>query len=165
MGASVKTVPAGGRRSLRFNSIEEALQDVDAIEHADAAGQLTAVGNWTPGQVLGHVAAWIDYAYDGFPMRRPPWLIRVVLRMLLPRFLKKGMPSGQKIPGVAGGTFGTDPLSVAEGARRLRAAFQRLQSTEPAPYDSPAFVPLSHEDRIRLNLRHAELHLSFLRWA
>jgi hypothetical protein len=74
------------------------------------------------------------------------------------------MPAGVRIPGTKDGTFGTEPLSTSEGADRLRRAFQRLLSDEPARYDSPAFGPMSHADRIQLNLRHAELHLSFLRY-
>ncbi len=37
----------------------------------------------------------------------------------------------------------------------------RLKNGEPCTHDSPAFGALSHEDRIRLNLRHAELHLGY----
>ena len=55
-------------------------------------------------------------------------------------------------------------MPLAEGAARLRKAVARLQAGEPARYDSPAFGPMNHEERIQLNLRHAELHLSFLRW-
>lgn len=77
-------------------------------------------------------------------------------------FLRRGMPSGQRIPGVAGGTYGTELFTTAEGADRLRRALQRLTSNEPAKFDSPALGPMSHADRIRLNLRHAELHLGFL---
>jgi hypothetical protein len=29
---------------------------------------------------------------------------------------------------------------------------------------SPAFGPMNHEDRTQFNLRHAELHLSFLQF-
>ena len=69
-----------------------------------------------------------------------------------------------RIPKVAAGTFGVDVMPLAEGAARLRKAVARLQAGEPARYDSPAFGPMNHEERIQLNLRHAELHLSFLRW-
>jgi hypothetical protein len=68
------------------------------------------------------------------------------------------------IPKVDNGTPGTESLSTAEGSQRLRAALQRLESDEPAAHDTPAFGPMSHADRIQLNFRHAELHLSFLRY-
>ena len=55
-----------------------------------------------------------------------------------------------------------DEMETIAAADRLKSAFERLQSGEPAKYDSPAFGKMSHEDRIELNLRHAELHLGFL---
>jgi hypothetical protein len=63
---------------------------------------------------------------------------------------------------VEGGTTGIDDMESQAAAQRLLAALTRLKSPELAPHASPAFGPMSHEDRIRLNLRHAELHLGHL---
>lgn len=150
------------RRSLRFNSIDEVAADLAAIAAADRAGTLRAVGNWTPGQVLSHVANWINYAYDGFPLKPAPWPIRMILRLRLKSMLAGRMPAGARIPGVEGGTAGADRVTAEEGIRRLQRALQRLASNEPAPHDSPGFGKLTDEQRVLLNLRHAELHLSFL---
>ena len=153
---------SAGRRQLRFATIDDLLGEIDRVMAAHRAGQLRSGGNWTPGQILGHVAAWVEYGYEGYPMKPPPWFIRVILRWKVKKYLHHGgMPSGVRIPGVKEGTYGTDALSPEEGADRLRRALKRLQSGEPAKYDSPAFGPMSHDDRIQLNLRHAELHLSF----
>lgn len=157
----VDTPKVQDRRKLRFNSIAEVLADVERIVEADRAGTLRSTGNWTPGQTFGHLASWINYAYEGFPMK-VPWPIRFLIRRMKGRYLRKGMPAGVKIPGAANGTHGTEPLSTEEGAQRLRAALKRLADGEPGRYDSPAFGPMSLEERIALNLRHAELHLSFL---
>ncbi len=164
MSNLVNTAQVRDRRALRFSSIDDVLKDIDAIVAADQGGTLRQLGNWPPGQVLGHVAAWINYSYDGYPVKPPPWFIRIILRMKVKKYLRDGMPVGVRIPGVENGTFATEPLSTAAGAERLRRALQRLQSNEPATYDSPAFGAMSHADRIQLNLRHAELHLSFLRY-
>jgi hypothetical protein len=150
------------RRQLRFESVDEALRDLEGIVAAHRQGRLRALGNWTPGQALAHVAAWIEYGYDGYPIGPPPWFVRPLLKMLLKRQLRNGMPGGVRIPRVPGGTVGQDDMPVEQAAERLRAAFERLRNREPARYDSPAFGPLSDDDRIKLNLRHAELHLSFL---
>jgi len=72
------------------------------------------------------------------------------------------MPRGVQIPGVEGGTVGMEDMETIEAGRQLLAALQRLKSDEEAKFDSPAFGAMSHEDRIALNLRHAELHLGFL---
>ncbi len=155
-----KNVP--NRRTIRFESLDKLLDDIHQIEIADREQRLTTVGNWSAGQILAHVANWIDYGYVGYPIKSPPWFIKPILRLMLGKYLKQGMPSGVRIPGIKEGTVGMDPVSVAEGVAKLRKAIARLQSNEPCAYDSPAFGKMSHEDRIRLNLRHAELHLSFL---
>ncbi|MBW7904658.1 MAG: DUF1569 domain-containing protein [Phycisphaerae bacterium] len=149
------------RRALRFSSIDELLREVELIEVADAAGRLRCAGAWTAGQILGHLAAWIDYAYEGYPGKRPPWLVRFIVRLSRKRYLYGGLPAGVRIPDAPGGTYGTEVLSTEEGARRLRAALERL-GREPARHDSPVFGSMTQEERIALNLRHAELHLSFL---
>ena len=149
-------------RRLRFNSIEDCVAEVRRIVAADQEGQLRATGNWTPGQAMAHVASWIEYAYEGFPIRRPPFFIRWMLRLRLKKMLDAGMPRGVRIPGVKSGTTGIDDMETVDAANRLLAALDRLGTSENATYDSPAFGPMSQEDRIKLNLRHAELHLGYL---
>jgi hypothetical protein len=150
------------RRKLWFHSIDEALQDLDRIEAAEKSGTLNALGNWTPGQILSHVSAWIEYGWDGYPIGAPPFFIKWILKLIGRRYLRKGMPAGVKIPGIEGGTKGQELIPTDAALARLRKALHRLQNGEPAVHDSPAFGPMSHEDRILFNLRHVELHLSFL---
>jgi hypothetical protein len=162
MSGTVDTAKVTNRRQLHFSSIEEVFPEIDRIVAAENDGSLRESGNWTAGQIMGHLAAWINYSYDGFPCHKPPWLIRMILRRMLKRYLRKGMPCGQRMRGVPDGTYGTEPLSTLEGSERLRRALKRLQSSEPARFESPGFGKMSHEQRIQLNLRHAELHLGFL---
>jgi hypothetical protein len=150
------------RRKLTYTSIDDVLADVEKIVAADKAGKLRCTGNWTAGQAMGHVAAWANYAYDGFPMGKPPFFIRWILKFLKGKYLREGMPSGVRIPKVDNGTFATDKLSTDEGAARLRKSLARLKSNEVAKFDSPAWGKMPNEERLALNLRHAELHLSFL---
>jgi hypothetical protein len=152
------------RRSLRFETIEDAQAEINRIVAADRAGKLQCKGNWTAGQVMGHVASWVNYSYDGYPLAPPPWFIRFILRRMVKKYVRNGMPAGRRIPGTENGTYGVDVLSTADGAERLRRALQRLASNEPAVHDSPAFGPMPVQDRVQLNLRHAELHLSFLQY-
>lgn len=158
----ISTKHVTDRRPLRFNTVDDALADIDRIVAADKAGKLRTTGNWTAGQAMGHVAEWINYAYDGFPMGPPPWPIRVILGFLKKKYLRNGMPAGVMIPKVKNGTFATENLSIDDGAARLRKAFNRLKSGEPAKFKSPAWGDMPDSERITLNLRHAELHLSFL---
>jgi Protein of unknown function (DUF1569) len=153
-----------GFRKLRFESIEGVVAEVNRIVEAGRTGRLRATGNWTSGQILAHLAAWIEYAYDGFPMRPAPWLLRVILRLRLKKMLNKGMPRGIRIPGVKTGTFGQDDMPLEEAARRFQAALRRLAADPDAKHPSPAFGDLTHEERIKLNLRHAENHLGNLNY-
>lgn len=149
------------RRKLRFQTIDELLSEIERLIAAERDGRLQRTGNWTLGQIFGHLAAWIDFGWDGYPMR-VPWFIRFILKFKVKGYLKNGMPAGVKIPNSGEGTYGIDVLSTDEGAARLRRALERLKRGEVAKFDSPAFGPLSHDDRILLNLRHAELHLGFV---
>ena len=149
-------------RKLRFESIDDCIAEVHSILQAEQQGQLRTSGNWTAGQNLAHLAAWINYAYDGFPIGPPPFFIRWFLRLGLRSMLEKGMSRGVKIPGVPGGTTGMEEIATAEAGQRFLKALDRLRSDEQPRYDSPAFGKLSDEDRVKLNLRHAELHLGNL---
>ena len=163
MGAPtvIDTKHAAGQRDLRFASLDDALADAEALAAAERAGRLRSAGNWAPGEVFGHLAAWVGYAYDGLPVE-PPRIVRWLMRPMKKRFLYRAMPAGVKIPSAAGGTFGTDVLTTDEGLERLRRAYARLKA-EPPARAHPLFGRLTHEEWVNGHLRHAELHLSFLR--
>lgn len=88
------------RRKLHFDSIEELLKELSCIETDYRAGLLRTTGNWTAGQILSHIAAWIEYGYDGYPMKPPMFLVKWILRLMLPKMLRDGMRPGVHIPGV-----------------------------------------------------------------
>jgi hypothetical protein len=155
----VNTGKVTGRRTLRFETIDQALADVERLVTAERAGRLKRIGNWTLGQALGHLATWAEYAYTGAPLKTP-FFIRWILRLRKQKYLYGSMPSGVRIPQVEGGTLGTDPMPLDEGWERFRRAMERLKK-EPPTAPSPVFGLLTHEEGIALNLRHAELHLSF----
>jgi hypothetical protein len=67
-----------------------------------------------------------------------------------------------RIGRIPDGTVGLDVLSTDEGLSRFRTAMQRLRDTPPT-MNNPVFGPLTHDQWVQLNLRHAELHLSFHR--
>jgi hypothetical protein len=160
MSSQVDTGKIAGRRMLHFDSLDEMLAEVDRLAEADRKGQLKQLGNWTLGQALGHLAAWTEYGYTGFPPLRVPFFIRWILRLQRQRFLKGPMRAGIKIPGVEGGTLATAPTPLDEALGRFRRIQERLR-TEAPPFASPALGQLTHEEAIALNLRHAELHLGF----
>jgi hypothetical protein len=158
--SAVETSKVAARRQLRFESIDQVLAEVDRLAEAERAGRLKRLGNWTLGQTLGHLAAWVEYGYTGAPLK-VPFFIRWILRLRKRKFLYGPMRAGVQIPGVAGGTLATEPLPLDEGLARYCRLLERLKAEAPtAP--SPAFGRLTHDEAIALNLRHAELHLGFL---
>jgi hypothetical protein len=149
------------RRRLRFESLDDALSEANRLADLDRAGRLTCLGNWTFGQIVGHLATWAEYSFSPAPLKTP-WFIRVILKLRKNRMINGEMPAGVKIPGVPNGTMGTEPTTLDASLPRYRAVLERLRREAPtAP--SPAFGMLTQDEAIKLNLRHAELHLGFVR--
>ena len=149
------------RRKLRFDTIDDALADAQRLVDAERAGRLTSCGNWTLGQAIGHLATWANFAFDGYPDSvRAPLPVRMILRLMRSRILNHGMMPGVKVGRVPGGTLGLDVLPPDEAMSRYRTAMERLRATAPTIVN-PVFGRLTHDQWIQLNLRHAELHLSF----
>ena len=157
----MRPCPNPDRRQLRFDSIDAALAEAERLAAADRDGRLKRCGNWTLGQALGHLATWANFAFDGYPDAvRAPLPVRLILRLMRNKILNGGMMTGVRIGKLPGGTLGIDVHSTDEGLSRYRAAMERLRASAPT-ITNPVFGPLTHEQWIQLNLRHAELHLSF----
>jgi Protein of unknown function (DUF1569) len=157
--ASVETGKVTTRRKLKFDSIDQVLADVDRLIAVERDGRLRHVGNWTLGQTLGHLASWAEYSYSGIPLQTP-FFIKWILRSRKQKFIHEPMRAGVKIPGVSGGTLATEPVPLDEAQGRIHRALARLKSEAPTIVH-PIFGPLSHDEWIAINLRHAELHLGF----
>lgn len=157
----VDTAKVTDRRKVRYPSISDLLRDAEALAAAERAGTLRHLGNWTLGQAFGHIASWMSYPYEGFPVPRAPWFVRLIVGMRKQKYLNEGMPAGVRIPGAAEGTYGTEVLTTEAGLARLRAAAERLQRGERPVHPSPVFGEVTMDECTRMNLRHAELHLSF----
>lgn len=159
--AAKDTSKIADRRPLRFETLADLRADLATLERA--GGTLRTSGNWTAGQNFSHLAAFIEFAYDGYPpeLSNPPWFIKAFLRLRKRSMLTSGLPAGVNIPGIKGGTVGADDAPAPAALARFRAALDRLERSAPtAP--NPVFGPLTHEEWIALHLRHAELHLGFV---
>ena len=157
----IKTARVQGRRVLHFDSIDDALADVQQLAISERQGKVKCLGNWTAGQTLGHLATWAEYAYDEMP-KRVPFFVRWLMKPLKNRVLNEPMRAGAKLPRTPGGTLGTDAVPFEEGLDRFCKSFTRLKGERPTQPNA-LFGELTQEEWIKLQLRHAELHLSFLR--
>jgi hypothetical protein len=155
----IDTGKVAQRKSLHFNSIDEAQAEVDRLAKTERDGRLRMLGNWTFGQNLCHLASWVNYSFDGVPLK-VPFIVRMLLRPMKKRTLYKPMPAGSNIPRVPGGTIGADPISSEAGVEKITSAYKRLKEGSPA-IPHLLFGPLTHDEWINQHLRHAELHLSF----
>jgi hypothetical protein len=93
-------------------------------------------------------------------MRRPPWWMRAMMPLMKGGFLNNKLPAGVRIPDAPSGTFGVEPMPTDEALQQLKPALERMERERPT-LQNPMFGHMSHDDWIKLNLRHAELHLSF----
>jgi hypothetical protein len=154
------------RRQLHFDSIEDLESEIARIERAFRSGQLVAIGNWSAGQILSHLGAWIEFGYEGYPPELRPIALplRLLLKLVKRRVFANPMSPGVRLPGTTEGTLATEPASFDQGMARLRRNLQRLRHGESPRHASPYFGRLSRRDAVLMALRHAELHLSYLRY-
>jgi hypothetical protein len=152
---TIRTRNVTGRRDVHYASYEEVIRDVDHL----IAGHRT-LGNWSLGQICRHLAASIDVMLDGAPAALPKPVQFLVRKFLKNRILHQPLPAGYQLPRAAAALL-PEPISEAEGAALLRTAVSRLSSTtDRAPH--PALGRVSQQDWDAFQLRHCELHLSFV---
>ena len=146
-----------GRRELHYSNLNDIVTDAESI----AAGEYETLGTWSFGQILEHLAATFDCSIDGFSFQAP-WLLRTfVAPFVKNRFFTKPMPSGFKLPATAGSLLPGD-VSVEEGLAHLKRAIGRYETESPNA-KHPFFGRLARQEWVSLALRHAELHMSFVR--
>jgi len=152
------------RRDVQYASLDDLRADLDAIERAHAAGTLRNTGNWSPGQVLEHLAIFMECALDGFPHGKIPWHLRTVAKLLFKNGAVSGKPPppGFNIPDGAAFLRPGEDTSFEAGMTRLRTCLDRLAKGDTLDHPSPLFGKLTHEEWTQLQLGHASLHLSFL---
>src|SRR5262245_54366842 len=157
MATEIDTCKVKERRQLRFNSLDDILADVERLA---CSKSVRAVGNWSSGQVLQHLAMTMDNSIDGFPAFVPA-PIRVLLRTFMKRrFLTRPMPAGFNLPAGAAKMLPPPPRWDA-GLANVRRAMQRVKKeTRRSPH--PAFGPMTADEWEQIHCRHSELHLSFL---
>jgi len=151
------TEQAAGRRELHYSNLNDIVTDAESLE----AGEYVTLGKWSFGQILEHLAVTTDCSIDGFPFQAP-WILRTfVAPFIKNRFFTKPLPAGFKLPAKAGRLSPGD-VSVEEGLAHLKKAIARYE-TETPNAKNPVLGRLAQQEWVSLGLRHAELHMSFVR--
>jgi hypothetical protein len=157
MSTTIATDKVTERRELHFNTIEDIRAEVERLAQCH---ELRALGNWSTGQIFQHLAIGLNCCIDGYPHQLPA-PVRLALRFLFKRrFLMKPMAAGFKLPAKAAALL-PPPTTQEVGLRNLRQALERFEM-EPKRVPNPVLGPLTNDEWIQLQCRHAELHLSFL---
>lgn len=144
-----------GRRSLRFNSTDEIIADVERLRRG-----CKTVGEWSPAHIYGHLASVIEMILKapapapGSPppatRMSPEQRDEVFASGLIP----EGLPQPESLAAYQPGT-------EAEEADRLRAALVAFEASPGPVAHHRYFGPLSPEQWKRLNCIHCAHHLSF----
>jgi len=150
---TVITKKVQGRRTVRYETIDDFLQDAEGL----ANGEVRQLGNWSLGQIFKHMAMSLDSSIDGAGFMLPAparWLMSLLMKK---KFLTKSISAGFKTTA----TFTPDPTSTEEGLAALRKAIAR-QEHESKRAMHPGFGNLTREEHTLFHLRHAEMHMSFI---
>lgn len=149
----VATKKVEGRRVVSYGSLQDLLADAEKL----ASAEVRTLGNWSFGQILKHIAMTLNSSIDGAGFMLPApvrWLMSLLMKR---KFLTKPIPPGFKSPA----SFTPDSTSVSDGLAALRAAIARQgRETNRAPH--PAFGKISSHEWNEFNLRHSEMHMSFV---
>ncbi|MEZ6102197.1 MAG: DUF1569 domain-containing protein [Pirellulaceae bacterium] len=152
----VDTKKVTGRRTLRFESFDEVLTDAEKMADLDGA----TIGNWSKGQIYKHLAKSLDMMIDG-----PPFVVPLPMRLafrllMMKRMLTHTLTPGFKLPKRAAHMV-PDATSTEEGLAMLRNAVARVNGTSQRGLH-PGFGKISQQQWDAFQLRHCEMHLSFI---
>lgn len=155
--SAVDTRRVSGRRALRFTDFGQLLAEAEHL----AASETHALGNWSLGQILKHLAVGMHMSMDGNPFDAH-LLTRVVARLFYRRrLIYKRMSPGIRLPPAMEEQLVPGPTSLDEGLDALRTAIARLNSDSTrAPH--PLLGRMTVAEWQQFHLRHAELHLSYI---
>lgn len=151
------------RRTLSFHCLNCLSAELDRIEAAHRDGTLRTTGNWTPGENLDHCAKLLEFALDGFP-KAVPWIIRTFARLFLRGRATSGKtaPPGFQLPKEAAYMLPQPGIAFEQAMARMRRCLSRMSAGERMSQPNPVFGEMSHEEWMRMQLGHCQLHLGFL---
>ena len=154
---TVNTGKVTGRHTLRFASIDDAIAEAQRV----ATNPCRLLGNWSVGQNLDHLARTLRVSFDG-PYIMAPWFARTFIAPFMKKtFVEKAMPSGFLFTKQMEAFRPDDKATAAVAIEKFCKQFSRLKLETPtAPH--PFFGMLTRDEWVGVQLRHCEMHLSFL---
>jgi len=146
------------RRDVHYDSFDQFLADAQRAVRDNAV----TTGKWSLGQILEHLATSNDKSIDGFGFQAPLPVRMFAGTFLKKRLLKRGLKPGFQLGKKAARVLVPDEVDADAAWDHLRRSVARLQSeTKRSPH--PFLGRMGLDDSNCLNLRHAELHMSFVK--
>ena len=150
------------KRKPKFADFDAMMADVNEL----AAKGYERSGNWNLGQACSHVADWMRFPMDGFPV--PPLPIRMMF-WVMKKTVVPGMKRKILAEGFEGGMM-TAPETVPkaeefsdqQGVAKLQEVVDRLKVYNGDLHESPLFGSMDKEMAIKVALLHAEHHFGYL---
>jgi hypothetical protein len=156
----VETATVPTRRHLRFNAHPEILGEVRSL----AEQPTRQLGHWSLPAICQHLATAMNLCIDakaGQVDFRAPLSRRILARLFRAQILKRGLPTGVKLPPPVERVLYVEPENLEAAIAALERAIARLRSTtQRSPH--PLLGTMSAAQWDQFHLRHAELHLSFI---
>lgn len=150
---TINTKKVEGRRKVRYSLLDEFLLEAERL----AATDVRSLGNWSQGQIYGHLARTMNGSIDGLGFLMPA-PVRFLMSLFMKRkFLYGELPAGFK----SAPEFVPEDTSLEKELAELKASVVR-QREEPDRVLHPAFGNIGKDGWNEFHLRHAELHMSFL---
>ena len=146
------------RRTVKYKTLQEALEDAERLAAADAP----TTGNWTKGQIFEHLAIVLGTAVDGADSKAPFFPGLIGKYIIKPMIFKKGMEPGFQLPKwAASQLIPQDDTDMDKALEHLRQTTKRFQETSDL-HPHAFFGAMDKKEWTTLMLHHAELHMGFI---
>ena len=153
---TVDTRKVVGRREVHYESLEDLIVDAGRC----AEGGWTTIGNWSMGQIYHHLSVTLHASIDGFGFQ-VFWPKRLLARIFFKKKLfSQSMAPGVKLPAKMTRLVPME-MPVEDALHELSTAIERYHDN-PNRAAHPVFGRFTSEEWDQFQLRHAELHMSFI---
>ncbi len=145
------------RRIVHYASLDEFQADAELL----AGMKYRTLGQWTYPQILDHLSRTLVASIDGFGFQAPWFARKLIAPFMKNSFLTKPMRAGFRLPARAASILPGAEISLPAAVAKLRSALARFNA-EPQRAEHPFLGKLASQESTALQLRHAELHMSFV---
>ena len=156
--ATIDPTKVTGRRELRYDTYDDLLADAERM----ASQEVKTLGNWSYPQVLDHLAKSLNKMIDG-PGFMLPMPMRFIMRLtMMKKMVNETFDPGFKFPASVAKDFDPDPtIETGAAIESLRAAIERVKA-DPTRAKHPGFGTITTRGWDQFQLRHCEMHMSFV---